>query len=465
MSEVNAEPSGYGWRPDVDAKTLSILLDDNNGRLVALDVFFSGGKQRLAAVWVSNTGDQELAWSWNHDVDAATLKQVLAANKARLVALAPFVVSGKLRLAAVWVNDAVADSQAWSWSPDVNPATLGQTLTANNQRLTTLCTYELAGKRKYAAVWVGDTGDQKQAWSWRHDVDGATLGQLLAKDAGRLVSLAPFLSGDHLRYAAVWVSNTGPGRKTWWWYPGLDEPALGRKLDQFCTYPVELRTYAVGARRLLSCVLYAYRPGPDPNGAKLIEVTGTGSLDELKNNVPVLDEELSLTLNLKNKTAEAVKITEAQPLLTQTGGWVEYFFTQPLYGAGGIFKGQSQDVSPGQAYSGSKSLKIKASARSISSSGSGRRARAGSSNTRTPSSPRRAPATPRRPPSARRPPSSSARGRRRPRSSRSGSATRRRAGSRSAGSSSTARGRRCVWSAGIWSSRPTAKSSSIRSCR
>jgi hypothetical protein len=100
----------------------------------------------------------------------------------------------------------------------------------------------------------------------------------------------------------------------------------------------------------------AYPPGPDPEGAKLVQVTGTGSLDALSNNIAPMDESLSLSLTLKNQTASPVKITEAQLLLTQQGGWVETYFTQPLFGSGKVFGSKSLDVPAGQTYSGSSSF-------------------------------------------------------------------------------------------------------------
>lgn len=353
MSEVNLDPIAWWWNPNVDAKTLGGMLDNNQGRLVSLDVFFAGGEQRLVAVWVSNTGNQNQAWWWNPNVDAATLGKMLEANKGRLVVLVPFVIIGKQHFAAVWVSNTGPNAQAWWWNPDVDPATLGQMLEANKGRLTTLSTYKLGAKRRYAAVWVSNTGPHQQAWWWNPDVDGASLGEMLRNNSGRLVSLDPFMVDGKLRYAAVWVSNTAQAARTWWWYHGLDGAALGKKFDQFCAYPIDLKTYAVGQKRLLSCAMNSYPPGPDPSGAKLIEIEGTGSLVTLKNNIAPLDEDLSLSLNLKNATTSAVKVTEAELLLTQTGGWVEKYFTQPLYGNGKIWEGQSQDIAPLQSYGGS----------------------------------------------------------------------------------------------------------------
>jgi Peptidase family M23 len=356
MSEVNQDPIAWWWNPDVDAPTLGQMLTNNKGRLISLDVFFSGNQQRLAAAWVSNTGNQNQAWWWNPNVDAATLGQMLADNKGRLVVLEPFVVNDQLRLAAVWVSNVGPGGQAWWWNPNVDPATLGTMLENNKGRLTTLRTYVLGGRRRYAAAWVQNTGANAHAWWWNPDVDADTLADMLTNNKGRLISLDPYVVGGSVRLAAAWLENTGSTAKTWWWYHGVDAPWLGKTFDRFCAYPVELRTYSVDGTRKIAAVMNSYSEGLDPEGAKLVHVTGTGSLTGVTNNIAPLDESLSVSLELANKTSETVKITEAQLLLTQEGGWVETYFTQPLLGSGNVLGSKSKDMPAGQTYAGSKSF-------------------------------------------------------------------------------------------------------------
>jgi hypothetical protein len=356
MSEVNLDPIAWWWNPDVDAATLGQMLTNNKGRLISLDVFFSGGQQRLAAVWVSNTGAQNLPWWWNPNVDAATLGQMLANNQGRLVVLEPFAVGGVVRFAAVWVSNVGTGGQSWWWNPDVDPATLGQMLANNQGRLTTLRTYMLGTTRHYAAVWVLNTGANAHAWWWNPDVDGATLGEMLRSNNGRLISLDSFMSGTQLRYAAAWIENAGASAKTWFWYHGVDAAWLGKKFDQFCSYPIELRRYDVGFTPQLACVMDAYNPPPDPEGAKLVQVSGSGSLDTLTNNIAPMDESLSTSLTLTNPTSSSVKVTEGRLLLTQKGGWVETYFKVPLFGSTGIFNDKSPDIPAGQSYSASPSF-------------------------------------------------------------------------------------------------------------
>ena len=179
---------------------------------------------------------------------------------------------------------------------------------------------------------------------------------MLANNKGRLISLDPYVVGGNLRFAAAWLENTGGAAKTWWWYHGIEAPWLGKTFDQFCSYPIELRTYSVGTTRKIASVTNSYSQIADPEGAKLVQLKGTGALTGVTNSIAPLDESLSLSLELENTTAETVKITDAQLLLTQEGGWVETYFTQPLFGSGMVLGTNSKDMPAGQAYTGSRNF-------------------------------------------------------------------------------------------------------------
>jgi hypothetical protein len=351
MPEVEQDPIAWWWNPNVDPKTLGTFLDNNKGRLVSLDAFLVGGKLRLAAVWVSNTGNENQAWWWNPNVDAQTLGTMLDNNKGRLVSLRPYVVGEVLRLAAVWVSNTGSHNQAWWWNPNVDPQTLGTMLDNNKGRLVSLNSYVLGGQRRYAAVWVSNTGTHNKAWWWNPNVDGKTLGTMLANNTGRLVSLDPFMQGNELRYAAVWIHNAGADAKAWFWYHGVDGHFLGQKFDLLCSYPAELKNYVAGGKRRLASVLYAYPSDPNPAHAKLLSVSGTAKLKSLANNIAPMDQTDGVTLELKNPQASAVTVTQAEMMICEAGGWVDY--KVPIFGAGNIFAGKSSSVAAGADYKAS----------------------------------------------------------------------------------------------------------------
>jgi hypothetical protein len=349
MSIIEEHPIAWWWNPDVDPQTLGTMLDNNKGRLISASPFFANGQLRLAAVWVSNTGNQNKAWWWNPNVDGPTLGHMLEDNKGRLVSLCPYVVNGTLRLAAVWVSNTGVDNQAWWWNPDVDGETLGTMLNNNQGRLVCLNTYTIGNSRRHSAVWVSNTGVHNKAWWWNPDVDGETLGTMLNNNQGRLVSLDPFITNGKIRYAAVWIQNLGQQGRAWWWYPSIDAEKLGQKFDLFCSYAVDLKSYVAGGQRRLACVLYAYPSDPNPSDAKLVQVTGSATVKQLSNNIAPLDQTDTVTVGVQNLTSSTTKITEAEMLVSQSGGWVDYKI--PLYGRKGFFQGKTQELTPGQSYS------------------------------------------------------------------------------------------------------------------
>src|SRR5438046_2830252 len=84
----------------------------------------------------------------------ATLKKFCKDDYRRLLSLDAFVTGGNLRFCAAWIANAGAAKATWDWDPDISPDTLGKKMTALPGRITSLTSYVLNGKRRYAAVWV-----------------------------------------------------------------------------------------------------------------------------------------------------------------------------------------------------------------------------------------------------------------------------------------------------------------------
>jgi len=335
VADLDVAPSAWWWNPDVDAVTLGQMLNNNKARLISLSVR-RASPQRLAAVWIENSGANAQAWWWNPNVDAATLGQMLKNNKGRLIALEPFVVGSSVRFAAVWVDNTDKHGQAWWWNPDVDPATLGEMLKTNKGRLVSLKSYVLGARRRYAAVWVDNTGNNGKAWWWNPNVDQATLSQMLLNNHGRIVTLDPFIENGLLRFAAAWVANEGASARTWWWYHGIDAATLGHKFDLFCAYPIDLQCYAVNGSIHLGVVMNQY-PQPSLEGQKLITVSATSALTSQSHDVAPTQVQ-SLKVTLKNATGSPVTVTRAKVYITESGGFVDttkdLFPTPRQYAAG-----------------------------------------------------------------------------------------------------------------------------------
>lgn len=342
MSELETPPTGWWWNPNVSPTELDQMLANNKGRLVSLSVR-SASPQRLAAVWVAKGADDDGA-GWSHDIDAATLGDTLKTQKARLTCLAPFISQGAVHFGAAWIPNKGANATAWWWNPDVSPADLGQMLSNNKGRLTTLASYVLNGNRHHAAVWVDNAGAKWIPWWWNPSVDEATLLKMLGDNKGRLVCLDPFIENAALRFGAVWVENTGTHAKGWYWYHGLGAETIGFKLDLFCQYLAELKTYPVGSDVHFGCVMYGF-PQHAVDAANLLTISATGALASNYKDMAPLAQNNDLSVTVKNVTVSPVKITGGSVQINESGGFLDW--NGSIYGPGALLGPSPIVLAPG----------------------------------------------------------------------------------------------------------------------
>ena len=349
MSDLEDPPASWWWHPDVSPSDLKDMVAANKGRLVSLSVRTSD-PLRLAAVWIKK-GEHDPPGGWNDDFDADALSDKLREEPARLVCLAPFVRGGEARFAAAWLRNTGADAIESGWKPDIDPDELGVLLDEKKARLIALRSYVRNGKRRRAAAWVDNTGKQARNWWWHPSVDADQLGAMLRDNAGRLTCLDPFMENGKLRYGAAWVENDVASGKRWWWNHGLGAETLGHEIDLRCAYLPELQAYAVGDEVHLASLLYAY-PLADLVGSPLVEVTGVGQLLSQTDGVSSLEQKQRLSLTLKNIGSAAVKITGGSVHINESGGFLDKH--DPLLGAGELLDTATLQLAPGAQQSFAK---------------------------------------------------------------------------------------------------------------
>ncbi len=185
------------------------------------------------------------AWWWNPEIEPAALGELLSANKGRLISLKSYLLGAKLKFAAFWILDT---KTAWWWNPDVDAATLGAMLDTNKGRLISLDVYVKGDKPHCAGVWVKNEG---VAWWWNPEVTAEQLGQMLKKNEGRLISLKTYVKSGRRLFAAIWVKNDGTN---WWWNPNVDSNTLGQMLAANKGRLVSLDTYVENGSRRFAAV-------------------------------------------------------------------------------------------------------------------------------------------------------------------------------------------------------------------
>ncbi|HLO96964.1 MAG TPA: serine hydrolase [Fimbriimonas sp.] len=71
---------------------------------------------------------------------------------------------------------------------------------------------------RYTASLVKNTGSYAQGWWWTADRTGAQLETFAADHSARPIDVEVNIVNGQRRYAGVFVSNTGSNAKVWWWF-------------------------------------------------------------------------------------------------------------------------------------------------------------------------------------------------------------------------------------------------------
>jgi hypothetical protein len=328
MSDFEKPPSAWGWNPDISQPDLDTKLTSENARLVSLAVR-TVNPLRFAAVWEKKNASEANA-GWTPDTDEQNLRTILNNKSARLVCLAPYMEGTTLHLAAAWVPNSGADATKSDFTSNMDWATLTDAVADASARPIILRSYVRDGQRRHAAIWIDNTGANKLSWNWNPDVQADALDEMMTDDNGRITCLDPYYESGVLKMGAVWLTNTPTA---WWWFYGVDQTFFAHHLDLFCSYMAELQCYADASGVNIAGAIYGF-PQPDPQGAQLVDVSGTAQIVSQSNSAAPRDQTQSLSLTLKNLTSSQVTVTAGSVMLCESGGWVGE--NPPLLGTGGL---------------------------------------------------------------------------------------------------------------------------------
>ena len=239
-------------------------------RLKALQPTVVGGKVRYTAVWQPSTAGEIQVYGWTYE-DYRKKYDELWKQGWRLKLIQPYVLPGdQVRYDAVWRPSMAGEIQVYGWTyedyrkkydelwgrvggssciqPHVVPApgplrrrwtpsTAGEIqvygwtyedhrkkydeLWKQGWRLKLIQPFVLSGNQvRYTAVWQPSTADEIQVYGWTYE-DYRKKYDELWKQGWRLKLIQPFvLSGDQVRYTAVWQPSTADEIQVYGWgYP------------------------------------------------------------------------------------------------------------------------------------------------------------------------------------------------------------------------------------------------------
>jgi hypothetical protein len=122
-----------------------------------------------------------------------------------------------LRFSAVLVRNAGPYARTGGWSLG-SEASVTNKINAEKGRLIDLDPYTDHGKRRFAYVWVKNSGDAGKGWHWNYDLSVKGVIKEINKYKVRLIDLSTYLVDGKRRYSYIGIANQGIDTRAWWWY-------------------------------------------------------------------------------------------------------------------------------------------------------------------------------------------------------------------------------------------------------
>jgi hypothetical protein len=160
-------------------------------------------------------------WTYT-GVDASYVAGKLSANGARLTDIK--VEGGSpLKFTVTMVRNAGAYGSAWWWYYGQTASQVVSTGSANNARPIAIHGYNTSSGIRFATVYVSNTGANAEPWSFYYGTP-SYIGSKVNPASNRMVSLGRIQGTSY--YTALFGSNTGTDATGWWWYYGKSTAQL-----------------------------------------------------------------------------------------------------------------------------------------------------------------------------------------------------------------------------------------------
>lgn len=175
-------------------------LTDQGFRIIDLEIV-NTAPYRFTASLVKNTGSYAQGWWWTADKTGAALEAFADARNARPIDIEVNIINGQRRYAGVFVANTGANAKAWWWFDQKSFAEVQALATQRNARVVDL---EKVGNT-YSGVMIGNTGQDARQWGMFRDQSQGQLQSLVANQR-RLVDVEP--TGNN-QYDGVWEAANG----------------------------------------------------------------------------------------------------------------------------------------------------------------------------------------------------------------------------------------------------------------
>lgn len=198
----------------------TVINQTNMGyRIVDIEVESVSPTIRFSATFVHNSGDYAKGWWWYYGQTEAQVNNLLNVNGARLIDVEPYETASGLRFAVVMIQNSGGDfASAHGWFYGQTGPQIDAWVAANpTRRIIDIQPYFDNGNLRYAFVFLSNTGQNASGWWYYYNVSSAFISTQLANNNARLIDLEETFP-DSGTWSCVMVPVDG---QAWWWFFGI----------------------------------------------------------------------------------------------------------------------------------------------------------------------------------------------------------------------------------------------------
>ncbi|QDV10127.1 hypothetical protein Poly30_56890 [Planctomycetes bacterium Poly30] len=231
-------PTGWWWMTNVTAQTVSDRVAQGY-RIVDIEIE-DDSPFRLSAAFVRNTGDYAKGWWWYYGLTESQVTSNVISNQARLIDVEPYETVAGIRYAAVMIANTGSDfATSHGWQTNHTFSSLSTWLQQNpTRRILDIQPYRNGGSLRYAFVWVANSGNTQSAYWIYLNTSTSFISSRLASNQARLIDLEPH--DDTGNFSAIMVPRDG---NEWTWFHNMTSGDIGRLADQYATRIIDLERY------------------------------------------------------------------------------------------------------------------------------------------------------------------------------------------------------------------------------
>ncbi len=216
------KPTGWWWLTGVSAETLKDRIKKGY-RIIDLEIEATS-PHKFSATFVKNSGKHKKVWWWYYGKTSQQIKALVSEKKARIIDLEIYRINGQKRYAVVMVSNAGSKRKSWWYYSDQTIQSLLDKAKRNGARLVDLDTYTLDKKRRFSGVMIKNTGLDKKAWWYYHNVSADFIRNKLTQHGARLTDIE-----KHGANTFTVLMEKREGKGWWWWHGGTKDKILALK--------------------------------------------------------------------------------------------------------------------------------------------------------------------------------------------------------------------------------------------